>query len=164
MPLEQPSATEKASATSCLTSNSNPSPRNAFRCMMRPMKTITLEEHFLTPEIFEATGSSRQSGDSHEYMQALRDKLFDLGAGRIADMDAAGISTQVLSPAAAGLELLDAATAAALSEDVNDRLADAVKTHPTRFGGSRLWRSRIRKAPPWNSSAVFAGSVSKGRS
>jgi predicted TIM-barrel fold metal-dependent hydrolase len=101
--------------------------------MMICMKTITLEEHILTPEIFEATGISRQSGDSHEYMQALRDKLFNLGAGRIADMDAAGISMQVLSPAAAGLEFLDAATASSLSKDVNDKLADAVNTHPTRF-------------------------------
>jgi predicted TIM-barrel fold metal-dependent hydrolase len=97
------------------------------------MKTITLEEHILTPEIFETTAGSRQAGDSHDYMQALRDKLFDFGAGRIADMDAAGISMQVLSPAAAGLELLEAAQATALAKDVNDKLAAGVKAHPTRF-------------------------------
>lgn len=97
------------------------------------MKTITLEEHVLTAEIFEATAASRQMGDSHDYMQALRDKLFDLGAGRLADMDAAGITMQVLSPVAAGLELLDGGTAAALAKDVNDKLAAAVKAQPTRF-------------------------------
>jgi predicted TIM-barrel fold metal-dependent hydrolase len=97
------------------------------------MKTITLEEHILTPEILEATAGSRQAGNSHDYMQALREKLCDLGAGRIADMDAAGITMQVLSPAAAGLELLAPDQAAALAANANDKLAAAVTAHPTRL-------------------------------
>jgi len=97
------------------------------------MKTITLEEHVLTPEILEATASTRKSGDSHVYMQPLLGKLCDFGEGRLADMDAAGISVQVFSPSAAGLELLDASTATALVKDTNDKLAAAVKAHPTRF-------------------------------
>lgn len=97
------------------------------------MKTVTLEEHVLTPEILAATTPTRQGGDSHVYPQPLLDKLFDLGAGRIADMDAAEIGMQIFSPAAAGLELLEAATAASLAKDTNDKLAAAAESHPTRF-------------------------------
>ena len=68
------------------------------------MRVIAIEEHFRSPGITDATGA----GDWAEALrklgpQALRhgsavlNKLGDLGAGRLADMDVAGIDVQVIS-------------------------------------------------------------------
>jgi predicted TIM-barrel fold metal-dependent hydrolase len=91
------------------------------------MRTITLEEHFVTTSFVRATGAPR--------FAELQPKLLDLGAGRIADMDEAGIDLQVLSLASMGFDALDAATATSLARDVNDELAGAVRTNPARFAG-----------------------------
>jgi uncharacterized protein len=91
------------------------------------MRTITLEEHFITESFVRATGAPR--------FAELQPKLLDLGAGRIADMDEAGIDLQVLSLASMGFDGLDAATATALAHDVNDELSDAVRAHPNRLAG-----------------------------
>ena len=92
----------------------------------RTIRTITLEEHFATPAFLKGTGVQ---------MRQLLDQLCDLGERRIADMDAAGIDVQVLSLTAPGVQQLDAAEAVKLAHDSNDILADAVRRHPTRFGG-----------------------------
>jgi uncharacterized protein len=94
------------------------------------MKTITLEEHFLTESYLRA-----EKDDLSAQFSALHSKLLDLGAGRIAAMDEAGIDLQVLSLVAFALEGLDAATGTALARDVNDELAAAVKANPTRLAG-----------------------------
>jgi predicted TIM-barrel fold metal-dependent hydrolase len=98
------------------------------------MRTITLEEHFATPEFLKAT-AQLQSAARVDFVKAVESKLLDLGQGRIADMDAAGIDLQVLSLTWAGLDRLDGATATALAHDANDRLAAAVREHPKRFAG-----------------------------
>jgi uncharacterized protein len=97
------------------------------------MRTITLEEHFVTESFLRATGAYGK--DLPAYMEALQPKLLDLGAGRIAAMDEAALDFQVLSLAAMGIDQLDAATANALARDVNDELAEAVRAHPSRLGG-----------------------------
>ena len=94
------------------------------------MKTITLEEHFFTESYLRAA-----KDDPSVQFGGLQPKLLDLGAGRIAAMDEAGIDVQVLSLAAFALEGLDAATGTALARDVNDELAAAVKANPTRLAG-----------------------------
>ena len=96
------------------------------------MRTITLEEHFVTLGFIEATGAY---GNGAPALQALQQKLLNLGEGRIADMDEAGVDLQVLSLAAIGLDELAAATAAPLLCDVNDELAAAIQAHPKRFAG-----------------------------
>ena len=93
----------------------------------KKMRTITIEEHFATPDFVK---SYRGPGNP----QAVT-KLADLGQGRIADMDAAGIDVQVLSLNAPGVEQLDATEAVKVARDANDLLADAVQRHPTRFAG-----------------------------
>jgi hypothetical protein len=50
-------------------------------------------------------------------------------------MDEARIDFQVLSLAAMGFDALDAASATPLAREINDELADAVRTHSTRLGG-----------------------------
>ena len=97
------------------------------------MRTITLEEHFVTQSFLKATSIPGKAVPAA--MRAMHPKLLDLGAGRIAAMDEAGIDYQVLSLAAMGMDGLDAATATALVRDVNDELADAVRANPSRLGG-----------------------------
>lgn len=63
------------------------------------------------------------------------DGLLDIGAGRIADMDANGVTMQLLSLTSPGVQIFDAETAAAVAEDANDLLAEAIAVHPGRFGG-----------------------------
>ena len=101
------------------------------------MRTITLEEHFATSAFLDGPGrdlkeQARQIGGRAERL--MRD-LCDLGEGRIAQMDAAGIDMQVLSLTAPGVEQLEAAEAAALARDTNDALAEAIAKHPTRLSG-----------------------------
>src|SRR6185369_8600042 len=61
-------------------------------------------------------------------------KLEDAGQARLNDMDAAGIDVQVLSHSAPSLQKVSV-DAVALSRRVNDRLAEIVKTAPTRYAG-----------------------------
>ena len=95
------------------------------------MRTITLEEHFVTRSFLKTV----EAHGSASPFQQMHDKLLDFGEKRIAAMDEAGIDLQVLSLASMGFDALDSATAAALSRDVNDELAEAVRKHPDRFAG-----------------------------
>jgi len=96
------------------------------------MRIITLEEHVTTPDIVKAA-QMPMSGASPAFMQTINAQLLDIGEGRIADMDAAGIDMQVLSVSANAMDKLDSATANALARDANDRMAAAVRAHPGRF-------------------------------
>jgi len=66
-------------------------------------------------------------------MVRILEQVSDLGDGRIAEMDAAGIDMQVLSLNSPGVEQLDAAEAAVLAREANDFAAAAVKRYPLRF-------------------------------
>src|ERR1700761_3046291 len=101
------------------------------------MRTITVEEHFAPPGFLDGPGKDLK--DSFLRFgprgQKLVTQIEDLGAGRVAEMDAAGIDMQVLSINAPGVEQLDAAVAQSLAHDSNDALAEAVKKFPTRLAG-----------------------------
>ena len=97
------------------------------------MRTITLEEHFLTESFLRAANAAGNAAPA--WLDALKPKLLDLGAGRIAAMDEGGIDLQVLSLAATGFDELDASTATQLASDVNDELAAAVQANPARLAG-----------------------------
>src|SRR5260370_41849018 len=96
------------------------------------MHTITLEEHFATPEFFDGPArfvKERAEKIGGRYAQVV-DRLCDVGAKRLAEMDAAGIDMQVLSLSAPGVEQMATAGAFAMARDTNDYLADAAKKHP----------------------------------
>jgi predicted TIM-barrel fold metal-dependent hydrolase len=100
------------------------------------MRTITLEEHYATPAFLKGPGRElevRARGGG--FSANLIESLLDLGAGRIAKMDEAGIDVQVVSLAAPGVEQLEAGEAVALARDANDSVAEAVHRHPSRFAG-----------------------------
>ena len=59
------------------------------------MRSIALEEHFVTKSFLNATGAD--SGSHHPFLVQLQPKLLDIGEGRIAAMDESGIDFQVLS-------------------------------------------------------------------
>ena len=95
------------------------------------MRVIAVEEHVGTPQL---TAALKAMGiNARDSVPALAAKLNDVGAKRLADMDAAGIDMQVLSVAGDGLEKLDRATGIAVARDINDMLANGVKSHPDRF-------------------------------
>ena len=76
--------------------------------MTTRMRTITLEEHFVTESFLRATGSFGEAAPLQ--LAQLQPKLLDLGAGRIAAMDEAGVDMQVLSLTTIGIESLRAQT------------------------------------------------------
>ncbi len=98
------------------------------------MRIIALEEHILTPAFAEAT-RKLPSGAPPALRARMEPLLLDVGAGRLQAMDEAGISLQVLSLAANGLDLLPRDEAVTLAMDANDRIADAIAAHPARFAG-----------------------------
>src|ERR687892_2429382 len=95
------------------------------------MKVITLEEHYWDRSLAE---HFKERGPEMR-VPALQERLFDLGALRIEEMDEAGIDLQVLSHGAPATQRLDAETAVPMARAVNDRLHEAVKAHPGRFEG-----------------------------
>lgn len=107
------------------------------------MRTITLEEHYATPAFMEGPGrelkAQAEAARAHPRVAAgyakLVQKLCDLGEGRGAEMDAAGVDVQVLSLTSPGVEQLEASEAVALAREVNDTLAEAVRSHRGRFAG-----------------------------
>jgi len=101
------------------------------------MRVIALEEHFLFQDLVERIPESARLARGFPPGPGLGPdrELSDLGAARIADMDRAGISMQILSSFGPGPDLLDGAEARALAREINDRLAAAIAKHPDRLGG-----------------------------
>jgi uncharacterized protein len=63
------------------------------------------------------------------------DPLLDIGDGRVAAMDAAGIDPAVLSLMAPGMEQLEGREAVKLARESNDILGKAVREHSGRLAG-----------------------------
>jgi predicted TIM-barrel fold metal-dependent hydrolase len=93
-------------------------------------RVIAIEEHYHDPEV-----RAHFPGIDQVRPKPIAERLDDLGALRIREMDEAGIDVQVLSHGAPSLQKMDAETAVRLARPVNDRLAEAIRAHPTRFAG-----------------------------
>jgi 5-carboxyvanillate decarboxylase len=115
---------------------------------MKPRR-IAVEEAYVTEEIaaewkkvlaskfvepgFRMMGQSILGEDPGARL--VHSRLVDIGAGRIAHMDATGIDMAVLSITSPGVQVFDAVTATRLAHDANDVLAAAVAANPTRLAG-----------------------------
>lgn len=104
------------------------------------MRIVALEEHFTLASfrnrlLPEQPGGSRQSMPT--VIRNVADRMTDLGAGRLADMDRAGISTQVLSKAGSHMgpsaDMFDGDEAVAFAREFNDEAAREIAKHPGRF-------------------------------
>ena len=114
-------------------------------------RRIAVEEAFAPPEMLQLYREMIDRGDTDDpgfvalwsfflkrgidYTERIVARLQDLGAQRLADMDATGIVLQVISLTAPGVQVFDSATATSLARLANDRLAEAVRRHPDRFAG-----------------------------
>lgn len=107
------------------------------------MRLVTVEEHYIDPDIARATGPEiakispgfQEAFASEDGLPGSPDPaaLADLGDKRLADMDACGVDVQVLSGLNA--QLLPPDVAAEMTRTTNDNLALAMKEHPGRFAG-----------------------------
>ena len=102
------------------------------------MKTIGVEEHFVTDEVITAWNGMDPS-DPESWNGApegeIRDRLVEVGERRLAAMDAAGLDVQVISLTAPGLHSLPATAARDLQTRTNDRIAEVVGASGGRLEG-----------------------------
>jgi predicted TIM-barrel fold metal-dependent hydrolase len=104
------------------------------------MRIIAIEEHFVTPLYKEKVGAneyrnfyltSRGQQMGHDIMA----ENLDIDARRLAQMDAHGVTMQVLSFGSPGPQAFGADVAIPMARDANDRLFQTTQKHPTRFAG-----------------------------
>ena len=90
---------------------------------------IALEEHYVDPEV----ARHFKEGGPEARDAALRERLYDVGALRIREMDEVGIDIQVLSHSAPATQRIDADTAPQVARTANDRLRETVRASNGRF-------------------------------
>ena len=99
------------------------------------MRTIAVEEHFVTPEFTQYMRLLADIADPGRLEVGLR-LLSDYTEERLPEMDAQGIDLAVLSLNAPGVQgEPDPAVAVSAARSVNDFLATVVEGHPERFRG-----------------------------
>ena len=105
------------------------------------MRIVALEEHYTVPRIVagispDAIARRGFPGPDFVWAQTTkRNELADLGDARLADMDASGITVQVLSVAGPGADLVPGQPGIDLARAYNDALAEACARHPDRYRG-----------------------------
>jgi predicted TIM-barrel fold metal-dependent hydrolase len=101
------------------------------------MRTIAIEEHFRSRAFLAARAAGRlgEGAEHSPVVERVAAKLEDVGAGRLADMDAAGVDVQVISHNVPGPEVCEPADAVALAREMNDELGEVIRAHPDRYAG-----------------------------
>jgi predicted TIM-barrel fold metal-dependent hydrolase len=108
------------------------------------MRIVALEEHFSLPSV---QGGASPSVPAHAsvadneamplVVRRIAEKIKDLGAVRLGDMDRAGITMQVVSKAGNHMgpsaDMFDGAEAVAFARDFNDTAHREIAQHPDRF-------------------------------
>ena len=110
---------------------------------------IALEEHYQDPEVQAAHRRSRlRAADA-----AVEERLDDLGALRLREMDEAGIDFQVLSHSIPGLQVVDAEAGRPLGAPHQRPAPRGGARHPIAFPPSPRCRLPIRAPRLTNSNA-----------
>ncbi|GAA3523334.1 amidohydrolase family protein [Amycolatopsis ultiminotia] len=101
------------------------------------MTLIAVEEHWILPELAAALEAvppeTRDESLAFNNTGDHRQRLEDLGAGRIAAMDAQGIDVSIIALTPPGTHPLPPGEALRLSRTANDVAAAAVGAHPSRL-------------------------------
>src|SRR3974390_1153602 len=102
------------------------------------MKTIAIEEHFITPMYREKVAANEfrnfyLTSRSEQLGHDIVEQNSDLGAKRPPHMDAGGVDVQVLSFGSPGPQGFGADVAVPMAKDANDRAHATVRAHPDRF-------------------------------
>src|ERR1700730_17028603 len=97
---------------------------------------IALEEHYQDSELKQLGGP----GAGRDIVE----RLDDLGALRLKEMDESGIDLQVLSHSIPGLQGVDAATGVPLARRVDDPLHEAVRAPRGRRAGTHRHQARLQ--------------------
>ncbi len=99
------------------------------------MRTIGVEEHFVTAELAHYSAPAERIAQPAVWKKAWH-RLLDLTDERLDAMDAAGLAVQVLSLNSPGIQAEpDTRVAVAAARTVNDLLAGTIAAHPDRFAG-----------------------------
>jgi uncharacterized protein len=105
------------------------------------MRIVAVEEHFNLPALVgrippeAATARGFWSRDEPYGALSMADKLGEVGASRITELDAAGVTVQILSLDGPGADLLPGDEGVSWARDANDALAAIVAAHPERLAG-----------------------------
>ena len=105
------------------------------------MRIVALEEHFtaphlvrqIDPETIRRRGFRPRRAPQHG--PSPLDLAPEIGEQRLAYMDEAGITVQVLSNTGPGPDLVRGTEGVAIARAMNDYLAGAISKHPDRFKG-----------------------------
>jgi predicted TIM-barrel fold metal-dependent hydrolase len=99
------------------------------------MRIVTLEEHVSFPGITDQIPNeiAAEHGQISGIMQQVTRKLGDVTGERLQSMDAAGVSTQVLSVSGLGADILSPKDGPDFSRKYNDLLAEKISNHKGRF-------------------------------
>jgi gamma-resorcylate decarboxylase len=91
---------------------------------------IALEEHFVLAETIDTSYAMR------DLPASTRNRILDLGSGRIADMDRGGLDICILSLTAPGVQAIsNVKEAIAQARRTNDYLAENIAKNPKRLKG-----------------------------
>jgi 5-carboxyvanillate decarboxylase len=130
---------------------------------------IATEEAFITKEVLAAYKRLVAEGfDDPGFMSlwgfytaspsaratSIIERLQDVGARRLADMDAAGIDKAVIALTAPGAHVFIVAEAKTLATAANDQLAEACRRHPGRFIGMT---AIAPQDPEWSAKEIERG-------
>jgi predicted TIM-barrel fold metal-dependent hydrolase len=105
------------------------------------MRIVALEEHFTVPRIVagispDAIARRGFPGPDFVWAQSIkRHELADLSDTRLQDMDASGITMQVLSVAGPGADLVPGQPGIDMARAYNDTLAEVCARRPDRYRG-----------------------------
>lgn len=105
------------------------------------MRVVALEEHFTVPALVKRISPEAvaKRGFVKRKYAANRvsplELLPEIGEKRLAAMDAAGITVQVLSNSGPGPDLVPGPEGIGIAREMNDHLAAAIARHPERFAG-----------------------------
>lgn len=117
----------------------------------RGYKRIAVEEGWITQELMQRYLELLKQGNHGDpgfqslwgffgksqspRAKDLFERIQDMDARRLSDMDATGIDVQLLMLTSPGVQMFDPVEACALAASSNDQLAQTIAKHPSRFSG-----------------------------